>query len=145
MNENEGVVQAMLELANRHDSSAIHAYLAEVMHAVNPDTGASTASRMHMVQSALMTGFPDLQYRMDRLISAGNSVVIECTLSGTHTGTFAGVSPTNKKVEIPAAFCVEIEGGKLVDCRSYIDTLTLMVQIGAFPAAAPAVPPARAR
>jgi steroid delta-isomerase-like uncharacterized protein len=139
MSENEGVIQAMLESANRHDSAAIHACLAEAMHAVNPRMGVSPASRMHAIQSALTAGFPDLQYRIDRLTSSGTTVVVECTLSGTQKAEFAGVPPTNKKIEVPAAFCLEIERGKVTDCRSYFDTLGLMEQIGALPAPGAAV------
>ncbi len=142
MSENEDVVQSMLESANRHDADAIHAYLGEAMHAINPTIGASAASRMHAVQSALMGGFPDLRYRMDRLLRCGDTVVVECTLSGTHNGAFAGVPPTNKTIEVPAAFCLEIVGGKLSDCRSYFDTVTLMEQSGAIPRPTAAVAPA---
>lgn len=133
MSENERVVQAMLEAANRHDAAAIHAYLAEAMHAVSPATGSSTASRMHAIQSALMDAFPDLQYRFDRVHASGDTVVVECTVSGTHKGEFAGVAPTNKRIELPAAFCIEIAGGKLTDCRSYLDTVSLMEQIAGAP------------
>jgi steroid delta-isomerase-like uncharacterized protein len=133
MSENERVVQAMLELANRHDGAAIHAYLSEAMHAINSTIGVSTASRMHAVQSALLAGFPDLQYRINRTLSSGNTVVIECVVSGTHKGAFAGVSPTNKRIDVPAAFCLEMVDGKLTDCRFYFDTVTLMEQIGAIP------------
>jgi steroid delta-isomerase-like uncharacterized protein len=139
MSENEAVVQAMLELANRHEGSAIHSYLAEAMHAVNPTQGSSPANSMHAIQSALMTGFPDLQYRIDRLSSSGSTVVVECTISGTHTAAFAGVPPTNNRIEVPAAFSLEIEQGKLTNCRSYVDGLTLMEQIGALPAPIAAV------
>jgi steroid delta-isomerase-like uncharacterized protein len=146
MSENEGVIRAMLELANRHDGAAIHAYLSEAMQRVDPAIGASAASRMHAVQSALISGFPDLEYRMDRLTVSGETVVVECTLSGTHQGVFAGVAPTNRRIELPAAFCVEIADGKLKECRSYFDTLTLMEQLGAIPApGAAAVPEATRR
>jgi len=131
MSENERVVQAMLDSANRHDPAAIHAYLAEAMHAINPRLGTSAASRMHWAQTALLSGFPDLQYQINRMTSSGGTVVIECTISGTHTGTFGGVPPTNKAIELDAAFCVEIVGGKMTDCRSYFDTGALMEQIGA--------------
>ena len=133
MSENERVVQAMLELANRHDGAAIHAYLSEAMHTITSTSGISTAGRMHAVQSALLAGFPDLQYRINRTLSSGGTIVIECTLSGTHKGSFAGVAPTDKRIDVPAAFCLEMADGKLTDCRSYFDTVTLMEQIGAIP------------
>jgi steroid delta-isomerase-like uncharacterized protein len=133
MSESERVVQAMLESANRHDAEAIHAYLAEAMHAINRTAGVSTASRMHAVQSALLAGFPDLQYRITRTLFSGNTAVIECTVSGTHKGSFAGIAATNKTIDVPAAFCLEILDGKLTDCRSYFDTVTLLEQIGSIP------------
>jgi steroid delta-isomerase-like uncharacterized protein len=136
MSENERIVQAMLDSANRRDPAAIHAYLAEAMHAVNPRLGTSAASRMHWAQTALMEGFPDLQYQINRITSSGDTVVIECTLSGTHKGTFAGAPATQSKIELEAAFCVEIVGGKMTDCRAYFDTGALMEQIGARPAPA---------
>jgi steroid delta-isomerase-like uncharacterized protein len=142
MSENERVVEALLELANRHDGAAIHAYLAEAMHASDPATGASAASNMHAIQSALLAGFPDLQYRMRRTIFSGDTAVIECVLYGTHKAAFAGVAPTNKTIELPAVFCVEIVAGKLTDCRSYLDTMTLLEQIGASGATAARVVPA---
>ena len=134
MSENERVVQAILELANRHDAAAIHGYLAEAIRASDPRTGVSAASRMHAVQSALLAGFPDLQYRIDRVLPAGDTVVVECTLSGTHKGAFASVPPTDKTIELPTAYCLQIVDGKLTDCRSYFDSLSLLEQIGAIPA-----------
>ena len=132
-NENEGVVRAMLELANRHESAAIHTYPADAMHATNPSTGVSAASRLHAVQSALLAGFPVFQYRIDRILPAGETVVVECFLSGTHNGAFAGVPPTNKTIELPVAYCIQITDGKLIDCRSCFDSLSLMEQLGAIP------------
>ena len=129
MSTNEQVVQAMLESANRHDAAGLHAWLADAMHEISPRIGTSAASRMHWGQTALMAGFPDLQYRIDRMISSGNSMVIECVMTGTHTGTFQGVAPTNKTVELPAAFCVEIVDGKMTDCRAYFDTGALVEQL----------------
>ena len=136
MSENEGVVRAMLELANRHDAAAIHGYLAEALHASDQRTGVSAASRMHAVQTALLAGFPDLQYRLDRILPAVDTVIVECTLSGTHKGAFAGVPPTNKRIELPAAYCLQIADGKVIDCLSYFDSLSLLEQIGAIPAPA---------
>ena len=135
MSSNESVVQAMLESANRHDAAGIHALLADAMHEINPRVGTSAASRMHWAQTALMTGFPDLEYRIDRVVSSGSTVVVECVMTGTHKGPFGGVAPTNKTVELPAAFSLEISGGKMTDCRAYLDTGALMEQLTGAPAA----------
>ena len=133
MSENEQIVQAMLDLANGGDGAAIHAYLADAMYVKDPALGISPASKMHAVQSALLAGFPDLQYRIIRTLAAGDSIVVECMLSGTHKGTFAGVPPTDRTIEVPAAFSIDIVGGKVTDCRSYLDTISMMEQIAGVP------------
>ena len=138
MSENEQVVQAILDLANRREGAAIHGYLADSMHAIDPTSGASAAGRMHAVQSALAAAFPDLHYRIVRTLSSGDSLVVECVLSGTHQGEFVGVPPTNRRIEVPAAFCLDVMGGKLTDCRSYFDGISLLEQIGGLPSPAAA-------
>jgi predicted ester cyclase len=93
---------------------------------------------MHAVQSALAAAFPDLHYRIVRTLSSGDSLVVECVLSGTHQGEFVGVPPTNRRIEVPAAFCLDVMGGKLTDCRSYFDGISLLEQIGGLPSPAAA-------
>jgi steroid delta-isomerase-like uncharacterized protein len=133
VNENEQIIRSLEELANRRDGAAIHAFLSETMRAVDSARGDSAANRMHAAQSLLLAAFPDLHYQVLRTTSSGNVIVAECVLSGTHTGQFAGLEPTNKSIEIPAAFCIEIDAGKLTECRSYFDTFSLMQQIGGIP------------
>src|ERR671939_592195 len=133
MSQGEDILRAVLEMANRHDADAIQAYLAEDMRFQNPITGDSDTSGMHAVHSAIFAGFPDVEYRIERLLSQADSVVVECTVVGTHQGEFAGVPATGKSMNLPVAFCVEVAGRKVADWRSYFDTATLMRQIGALP------------
>ena len=106
-------------------------YLAEDMRFRNPITGESDASGMHAVHSAIFAGFPDVEYRIERMLSQGDSVVVECTVIGTHQAEFAGVPATGRPMNLPVAFCVEVANGKVTDWRSYFDTATLMRQVGA--------------
>jgi steroid delta-isomerase-like uncharacterized protein len=133
MSQGEDILRAVLELSNRHDADAIQAYLAEDMRFRNPITGDSDASGMHAVHSAIFAGFPDVAYRIEHLLSQGDSVVVECTVVGTHQGEFAGMPATGRSMNLPVAFCVEVAGGKVTDWRSYFDTATLLRQIGALP------------
>jgi steroid delta-isomerase-like uncharacterized protein len=142
MTQGEDVLRAILVLVNRHDADAIQAYLAEDMRFRNPITGDSDASGIHAVHSGIFAGFPDVEYRLERLLSQGDSVVVECTIIGTHQGEFAGVPATGRAINLPVAFCVDVIGGKVRDWRSYFDTATLMRQIGALPTPAETAPAA---
>jgi predicted ester cyclase len=50
----------------------------------------------HMGQ--LFEAFPDVRGTIDDMFGEGDKVVARVTLSGTHTGTFAGVAPTGKRI-----------------------------------------------
>src|SRR6266851_2537220 len=131
MSQGEDILRAVLELANYPMRMRSRTYLAEDMRFRNPITGESDASGMHAVHSAIFAGFPDVEYRIERMLSQGDSVVVECTVIGTHQAEFAGVPATGRPMNLPVAFCVEVANGKVTDWRSYFDTATLMRQVGA--------------
>ena len=77
---------------------------------------------------------PDSKATFDNAVVSGNTVVLEMTWRGTHTGPLqspAGEIPaTGKTVEIRACEVVEIEGGKAKSIRHYLDMTTMMQQLG---------------
>ena len=40
--------------------------------------------------------FPDVQWKLEEMVAEGNIVAVRWTLSGTHKGTFMGMSATGK-------------------------------------------------
>jgi steroid delta-isomerase-like uncharacterized protein len=138
MSQNEDTLRTLLDLCNRHDAAAIQAHLADDMRFVNPISGESDASGMYAMHSALFTGFPDVVYRLDRMLTQDDSVVLECTISGTQQGEFMGIPASGKTINLTAAFCVDMAGGKVKDWRSYFDSTTIMRQLGQLPTPAEA-------
>jgi predicted ester cyclase len=45
-------------------------------------------------------GFPDMRSHADAILGDGDLVVVQWTITGTHTGTFLGVAPTNKPITV---------------------------------------------
>ena len=87
------------------------------------------------------TAMPDSRATFDNVCESGNTVVLELTWRGTHTGplqTPAGQIPaTGKKFELRACQIVEVADGKSRVIRQYFDMATLLQQLGvAAPAAA---------
>ena len=131
MSENERVVQKIIEATNRHDVDAALEYLAGDMTYVNPIVGTTDKNGFRKFLAGSFAAFPDIRYHVERTVSQGNTVVLECTVTGTQKGEFAGVPPTNKKVAISLAFVLELEAGKVKRWRTYFDTATIMRQLGA--------------
>jgi steroid delta-isomerase-like uncharacterized protein len=79
-------------------------------------------------------GFPDGAITIDRVIPAGDTVVVEFTGRGTHTGdmtTPMGTIPaTGRSVTLQLCDVLEFDGGKIRSQRTYFDTGSLMAQLG---------------
>jgi steroid delta-isomerase-like uncharacterized protein len=81
--------------------------------------------------------FPDAVGTITSAAAGGDTVALEVTWNGTHTGpltTAEGTIPASgKHQETPAAFFFTFAGDKIKTSRHYFDSLTLLKQIGAQP------------
>jgi steroid delta-isomerase-like uncharacterized protein len=81
--------------------------------------------------------FPDGAGTVTSVVSSANTVALEVTWKGTHTGpltTAEGTIPASgKRQETPAGIFFTFEGDKIKESRHYFDSLTLLKQIGVQP------------
>ena len=84
--------------------------------------------------------FPDGRVQIDRVIADGDTIAVEHTGRGTHTGTLAGpageIPATGRQVTLQLCDVHELEGGKIRRFRTYFDTASLLGQLGLMPAQA---------
>lgn len=85
------------------------------------------------INLALMTAFPDASFGIDKMLAAGDSVVVRGRMLGTNLGSYNGLPATGKKVELGYIIIYRIAGGKIVESWANMDILGLMQQIGAIP------------
>jgi steroid delta-isomerase-like uncharacterized protein len=80
------------------------------------------------------TAFPDSKATFHIEYVSGNTVVVELTWRGTHTGplqTPRGViAPTGKTINVRACQVIELAGDKTKAVRQYFDLGTLLQQLG---------------
>jgi len=80
---------------------------------------------------------PDVKGTVTNTLATGNTVVLEVTWKGTHTGPLKGpkgtLPPTGKQQTTRATWVLNFEGGKIKESRHYFDMLSFMQQIGALP------------
>ena len=81
--------------------------------------------------------FPDGAGTVTSAVASGNTVALEVTWKGTHTGPLESAEGTipasGKRQETPAAIFFTFEGDKIKESRHYFDSLTLLKQIGVQP------------
>jgi predicted ester cyclase len=83
-------------------------------------------------------GFPDGRITVDTICESDDIVCVEYTGRGTHTGTLAtpmgSFEPSGKTVELKFCDCWTFSpDGTVKEVRSYFDSTSLLVQIGAVP------------
>jgi steroid delta-isomerase-like uncharacterized protein len=80
------------------------------------------------------TAFPDSKATFNGAIVAGDTVIIELTWTGTHTGPMMSpggeVPATGKSLNMRGVVINEMEGLKVKAQRQYFDLLTMMTQLG---------------
>src|ERR1700745_3696864 len=59
-------------------------------------------------------GFPDIQWTLEEMIAEGDKVAARFTMRGMHKGTFYGVPPTGKKIEVKAMNIYRFSNGKIL-------------------------------
>lgn len=82
-------------------------------------------------------GFPDGRITIDNMVASGDTVVVEFTGRGTHTGTLktsmGDIPPTGKSVTLKLCDVAQFSDGLVVQQRTYFDTGSMMTQLGLLP------------
>ncbi len=68
-------------------------------------------------------------------VAEGDKVVTRKVLTGTHVGSFQGLEPTGREVEIGVIDIVRVADGRIVEHWNCVDRLGLLAQLGALPEA----------
>jgi steroid delta-isomerase-like uncharacterized protein len=86
------------------------------------------------VWRAWAAAIPDSKASFHTASASGNTVVLEVTWHGTHTGTLqtakGEIAPTGRKIALRACQVVEVQNAKATVMRQYFDMATLLQQLG---------------
>jgi len=78
--------------------------------------------------------FPDSKASFDNALASGETVVLEVTWRGTHTGPLqtprGPLAPTGRRIELRACMALEVAGDRVRVQRQYFDMATMMEQLG---------------
>jgi ketosteroid isomerase-like protein len=82
----------------------------------------------------LKRAMPDARAVVEAIYDAGDMVIVEGRLVGTHTGPLAGpdgdVAPTGARVDLRFADVSGVRNGKIVSYHTYYDQLGMLTQLG---------------
>jgi len=92
-----------------------------------PLTGLAVV-KLHYV--GMQSAFPDLHLEFQRTEVAGDRIIADWTLTGTHTGPLGEIEPTGRRISISGTSVSTVRGGRIVEDRVFYDALDLYLQLG---------------
>ena len=87
-----------------------------------------------MIIAMMRSGFPDIQWTIEDMITENDKVAVRFTMRGKHQGTFFGVPATEKPIVVQAMNFYRLSGDQIIEEFGQPDMLGLLTQIGAVPA-----------
>jgi predicted ester cyclase len=75
--------------------------------------------------------YPDIHMKIDFQIAEADWVATSYVMSGTHSGTWMGIKPTNKKIEVTGVNLDRLVDGKIVEHGGAANLFTALLDIGA--------------
>ena len=90
---------------------------------------AENAHRMQEMLATLTQAFSTTAHP-ERVSFTDQGAVAEVHFQGTHVGSFLGVEPTGREVDIPTVIFVTFDNGLMAGERMYWDVATLLRQLG---------------
>ena len=86
-----------------------------------------------MIIAMMRSGFPDIQWTIEDMITENDKVAVRFTMRGTHQGTFFGVPATGKTIVVQAMNFYRLADDQIIEEFGQPDMLGLLTQIGAVP------------
>ena len=127
----EELVHNYVDWANGDSSK--ETVLAESVEVYNPGLpGGEVHSRAEYVAyiQGLRAGLPDFRFTADEVVSNGDIVMLEFTITGTHDGDLKGVPATGRRIEIQGIEKFRVADGKIQAMYAYFDTRQIPEQLG---------------
>lgn len=83
--------------------------------------------------SGWLISFPDLRFYVEQMLAEEGRVVSQLVMEGTHQGTWMGIPPTGKRLQIRMITIHRIANSKIVEDWVLVDSLGFLQQLGIVP------------
>ena len=139
MASNVAVVRGAVDAWNAHDLERyLTAYTPDVKLHGFPE-GVNDAATLGEFFAGLWQAVPDATITLGDAFETGDKAAARLTITGTHEGELMGVPGTHRPISFEVITILRFDDqGRIVERWNVADFLTMMQQIGAVPAAAPA-------
>jgi steroid delta-isomerase-like uncharacterized protein len=117
---------------NRHDGAGIVACFTPGGTYSDPTAGAGlTGPAIAAYAEELWAAFSDLRFEGGRMTANGDGLLsLEWRMLGTNNGSFRGLPPSGKTVDVPGVDIIEMNGDAIRALTGYFDSRAVPEQLG---------------
>jgi steroid delta-isomerase-like uncharacterized protein len=133
--ENKALLRQLIDLQVRDDLNTVDQVIAP--NWVNHDPSMPPLQGYEgfkQLTIAFRAAFPDIHVEIEDMLAEGDKVSARFRLRGTNTGSFQGMPPTGKAVNVNATGIFRVVDGRVTDNWVNMDFLGLLQQLGIVPA-----------
>lgn len=131
--ENETVIREFISAANDQHYDRVAALFTDDYTRHDPDAGVDERGPGPFIEALkrLHEAFPDSEVHIGELIAEDDLVAFEGTMTGTHEGSFRGIDPTHRQMEIPGNAMHRLRDGQIAETWATWNFLACLEQLGA--------------
>lgn len=132
-NTNKEIVQKYFDMFNKHDLSQLNKFFASdyIWHTMDGKDIHSSQDSSHIATlKYVIQAIPDINYKIESLISEGDVVAVNTTVTGTAQTQFFGLPAGQKTIRVKQMFFYRMEGGKIKEEWEALDGDLMMKQMG---------------
>jgi steroid delta-isomerase-like uncharacterized protein len=119
-------VKRLVDAYNKRALDEFDSLLTDDVVLVRDEEKAHGREEFKAVLRRLQRAFPDIEYRIDETIVAGDKIVLRWQARGTHGGEYLGVPATGRPVSYTGITIYELEGDRIARVWVNADLLSLL-------------------
>ncbi|MHA2152699.1 MAG: ester cyclase, partial [Candidatus Thorarchaeota archaeon] len=126
--ENLAIGHKMMEIVNSQDLDRLDDLL--IPEYENKQLQLQSREDLKEILRRQYEGLPDVHRTIENIIADEDTVWIRVKITGTHTGEYRGIPPTNKEIVMEAVPSYRIVDGKIVEGWSVWNPLDMFIKMG---------------
>ena len=131
------LADAVFAAYNAHDVDALLSVLADDVTWSEPEGTWTGKGEVAVAVQAVFDGFPDSAWPKDEVVimpgDDHSRMAVTWRWQGTQTGTYSGLPPTGRRVDVHGVTLVSVRDGVISDLQFFFDTYDYLEQLGLVP------------
>lgn len=130
---NKAVVRRWIELWNTRGADGVDEVFAPHFRDAQLEQRLGEAVTLETFKQSLRIlqgSIGHAQFEEHEMLAEGDRVMVRWTMHGTHQGPLWGLAPTGRTFALDGVNIFRVEDGRIIERLSFVDTASLLVQLG---------------